>query len=521
MASLLLDLGEPVVVVTLASKPEWRRDVETRGATVFVGDATDLHVLQAAGLDEVRAVIACSNIELTNIEIAMDVKRVRPGLRVVLRVFDHALARNVEASLGVESAFAMSSIAAPAFAEAAVGEHVAAAFEVEGRRFSVSRHDLEHSGVMCGRTPAELEREKGVRVLAHLHPDRGFEMPDAEMRLESGEAFVFGEDDVLSKLSALSPGGTLARSSRPGMGDFLRRLWLGSSPELRTVFLALNLLVLLGVLVFWFGMGLSPLDAIYFVVTTVTTTGYGDITPRDAPIAIKLFGILLMFVGSAMIATLYSILTDFIVHARLQQLVGRQRVPDKGHVVVAGLGNVGFRVVQELLRKKVRLAVIEQDPNGRFVESIRSQAPVVIGDAREPETLLRAGVAKCSALIAVTADDSVNLSVGLTTARLAPNAKRVLRIFDADFASKVQKTFEFDAAMSASRIAAPSFVGAALYGKCLAAFVRAGRFFALTLGETEPGEHETASSANVQVNDRRVTVSILSRALTTPEPVDT
>lgn len=515
VVSLLLDLGEAVTVITLDAKPEWKRDVETRGARVLMGDATDATILQQADLANAKAVIACSNVEMVNIGIAMDVKAIRPDMRLILRVFDHALAKNVEENLGVECAFAMSTIAAPAFAEAAVGEQIAASFELEGKRFSISRHDLTQAGPVRGKTPSELEKEQGISVLAFLHPERGIETPADDTCLEGDAAFVFGEDDALSRLTGIPIAGVGRDTWRPWhVFGFFRRLWSGVSHELKTIFVALNILVVLSVGVFWYWMDLTPMDAIYFVVSTVTTTGYGDITPREAPVFVKLFAIALMLMGSAMIALIYSIVTDYIVHARLQQLVGRQRIPERGHVVVAGLGNVGFRIVQELLRKNVRLAAIEQDPNGRFVETIRVRAPVLIGDAREPETLLRAGVAHCVAIVAATADDASNLSIGLTAAKLAPHSKRVLRIFDADFAAKIQQTFEIDVAMSASRIAAANFVAAALYGRTLAAFVHDGHLFALTLGGGgEAVADETMSTSQVQVGSKSQKVTIRSRSL--------
>ena len=40
---------------------------------------------------------------------------------------------------------------------------------------------------------------------------------------------------------------------------------------------------------------------------------HGDITPRNEPAVVKLYGCLVMVLGSAFIATLYSIITDLLI----------------------------------------------------------------------------------------------------------------------------------------------------------------------------------------------------------------
>jgi Trk K+ transport system NAD-binding subunit len=217
------------------------------------------------------------------------------------------------------------------------------------------------------------------------------------------------------------------------------------------------------VFVFHFGMDLDWPDALYFVITTVTTVGYGDISPRDASIALKLYACLLMILGSATIATLYSIITDFIVTARFQQLLGLQRVPHEGHVVVVGLGNVGYRVVDELRKADVQVVGIDRDPAAPLVEAVRLRTPVVLGDARLAATLEQAGAARARAVLALTGDEAANLSVCLAMEQLDRRVRTVLRLFDADFARKVQAALAVDAAVSPSHIAAPTFVAAALY----------------------------------------------------------
>src|SRR5207244_9831373 len=104
--------------------------------------------------------------------------------------------------------------------------------------------------------------------------------------------------------------------------------WSNAPLPLRSAFLLVNMVIALSVLVFRVALDLTLVDALYFIITTVTTVGYGDITPRSAPAVVKLYACVVMLLGSAGIAILYSIITDLIVTARFQQLVGRRRIPE-------------------------------------------------------------------------------------------------------------------------------------------------------------------------------------------------
>src|SRR6185369_13432587 len=118
--------------------------------------------------------------------------------------------------------------------------------------------------------------------------------------------------------------------------------------------------------------------------------------------------------GSAALATLYSLVTDFVLTARFEQLLGSQKTPKGGHVVVAGLGNVGYRIVEELRAAGVPVVTIERSADGPFVETVRRSTPVVVGDARLAETLEQANASRARAVLAVTGDDAANLAIALS-----------------------------------------------------------------------------------------------------------
>jgi Trk K+ transport system NAD-binding subunit len=486
IVQLLLRLGDPVTIVTLELRDEWRRYVEAHGARVLVGDARDTEVLVDAGLDSAVALIAATDNDLVNLEIALDVKQRRPGLASVIRIFDQTLARQLEAAFDVRRALSMSAIAAPMFAAAAMGESGVCAFRLNDQFFVVQSEPVSNGSPLLERTLADIRSDLGVAAIYH-QPGKPGSGDRASAKLEVGDTALTLGPLTEWRISSLrsNPNGSVKVSLRhshivePFLNclrpafwiDGIRQLWLGASLPLRTIFLALNIVILLSVGVFHYAMHLSLIDAFYFVVTTVTTVGYGDITPRHDSTALKLYTCLLMLLGSATIATLFSIITDFIVTARFRQLLGRQRVPQHDHFIVVGLGTVGFRLVQKLHSAGARVVAVDRDESSEFVESARAIVPVVIGDARLKETLLKVGVTRARAVLAVTSNDAVNLGVALEAKQIAPNVRTVARLFEPDFAAKVKSQLGVDAAMGAFFVSAPTFVAASLYRDVLHAFV--------------------------------------------------
>ena len=132
------------------------------------------------------------------------------------------------------------------------------------------------------------------------------------------------------------------------------------------------------------------------------------------------------------------------------------------HVVVCGLGRVGYRVVNELIRLGEDVIGIECKAGTRFVEKLQERGiTVLVGDARTREILRRAQVPEASAIVIATEDDLTNLDVALDARELNPDIKVVMRMFDARLAEKIRRGFAIHTAFSTSALAAPIFAAAA------------------------------------------------------------
>jgi voltage-gated potassium channel len=127
----------------------------------------------------------------------------------------------------------------------------------------------------------------------------------------------------------------------------------------------------------------------------------------------------------------------------------------RGHVVLCGLGHLGFRVLEELTKSGVEVVAIEANEKGRFVVlSKELGVPVLIRDMKEDQALIDAGVEHARAIIIATNDDMANLEVAMDARRMNPKIRVTMRLFDQQIAAKLSGIL-VDAAYSASALAAP------------------------------------------------------------------
>ncbi|MGC8874459.1 MAG: potassium channel family protein [Chloroflexia bacterium] len=146
-----------------------------------------------------------------------------------------------------------------------------------------------------------------------------------------------------------------------------------------------------------------------------------------------------------------------------------------GHIVVCGLGHVGYRVVKHLLEFGQEVVAIERNPDAPFLDAVRRMGvPVLLGDASDAERLREAGVERAQAVIVATNDDLMNLRIVLNVRSLNPEIRIVLRMFDGELAERLGKGLGIRTAFSTSAIAAPAFATAAIHEGVSHSFVLEG-----------------------------------------------
>jgi TrkA-N domain/Ion channel len=221
------------------------------------------------------------------------------------------------------------------------------------------------------------------------------------------------------------------------------------------------LVITLATLYFHFAESLSFLDALYFVVVTISTVGYGDINLLNASPVSKLIGILLILSSTIFIWMIFSLTIDRVIKKRVQLSLGRKKYTYKNHIILCGLGRLGHFIATELLKRGEKIVIIESNETSADIDYFRSLgADVYIGNAKLAHVLQDVGVIQAQAVIAVVNDDFANLEIGLNARSFQPNLRLILRIFDESMAQKIKENLDIHLTLSMSALADDKFLNA-------------------------------------------------------------
>lgn len=208
----------------------------------------------------------------------------------------------------------------------------------------------------------------------------------------------------------------------------------------------------------------TPLDsraeAIYLVLTLTFLQPVGEFPEQWY---LQIFYFLMPVIGISILA---QGLADFGVsffnrRARSKEWEMAVASTFNKHIVLVGLGHLGFRVMKALHEMEQDVVVIELKPDAELVNQTHARdVPVIHEDAKRESALVAANVAQARAIVLCTQNDSLNVLVALRARKLNPKIDVVLRIFDDVLAETVEEQFGFRA-MSATGMAAPSFAAAA------------------------------------------------------------
>ena len=439
----LVRLGVDVVVVVRSEAEELAQGARELGATLVAGNYRDQAVLRAAGVATAGALVVTEDDDVGNLHAALAAQELNLALRMRLRMFNQELGRRVRQLFEDCQVFDSASLAVPAFVSAALLQDWQQRVEVAGRTLVVRRAAATDPGVLL--------------PLARVHPDG------------AAELFPDGGQELLCL--SWAPGNRRTRRperppvEHPGRVAAAWTVLLGADIRLRVMTAIVLGLTVTGIAIFWWfsEQDLDLIDAIYFTVTIMTTTGFGDIHLRDAPPPLQLYGVALMLSGTAALAILFALITDALISARLARVIGAA-IPRglHDHVIVCGLGNIGYRMVEQLHDLGVPLVAAERDEHNRYLPAVRRLGvPVLVGDIRLPETLQILQVQRARSVVVVTSSDIVNLETALNTQTLRPEVRVVLRLFDPDLAARVERAFGIHISRSPSALAAPAFAAAA------------------------------------------------------------
>jgi Trk K+ transport system NAD-binding subunit len=172
---------------------------------VIVGDATVAEVLRQAHAATARAVVAVTDNELANLEIALLTRELNPRQRVVVRLSDAHLAHTLRDAANVRLALSIADMAAPAFVAALFGDRVQNIFLVGGRVLAAVELAVQAGDAsLAGRTVGALTGDYRLLPVMVVTADGAMRTPATDQTLVPGD-----------RLTALA--------SLPDLARFLRR----------------------------------------------------------------------------------------------------------------------------------------------------------------------------------------------------------------------------------------------------------------------------------------------------------
>lgn len=217
--------------------------------------------------------------------------------------------------------------------------------------------------------------------------------------------------------------------------------WRLISKRISMAFLAL----LLAALVVYFDRGgyeggggpdgkLTFIDAIYYATVSLSTTGYGDITPvtQQARLinTVVITPLRVVFL-ILLVGTTLSVLTE---QSRQAFKIQRWRSFVRNHTVVVGYGTKGRSATAAMLADDTSpddIVVVDTDPQALKAAAARGLVTVQ-GSATRSDVLKLAGVTRAAAVVVATNSDDTAVLVTLTARELAPNAKIVATVRESD-----------------------------------------------------------------------------------------
>jgi voltage-gated potassium channel len=222
-----------------------------------------------------------------------------------------------------------------------------------------------------------------------------------------------------------------------------------SELKLKVPFLPVGILIsviVIGTLGFhyiWGDENATWIDALYMVMITVTTIGYGEVhklshTGQIFTMVIAVFGIASLFY-------IFTTVMESLVFKQIYNIRGKKRMLKKvskmyDHYIVVGYGRVGKIVYKDLLARGKQCVVIDNDfDESTEKEHTNTEFKGIMGDASDDEVLLLSSIKNAKAVIVTIGNPAVSTFVVLTARELNKDIYIIARGDHPNLDSKLYK----------------------------------------------------------------------------------
>ena len=188
--------------------------------------------------------------------------------------------------------------------------------------------------------------------------------------------------------------------------------------------------------------GITWIDALYYATVSLSTTGYGDITPvcESARLVNVVILTPLRFIFLiVLVGTTVEVLTK---RSRQEFRAHRWRKRVNEHTIIIGFGVKGRAAANTLLDSGVprdHIVIVTPD-HAALAEASKMGLVVVEGDARRDEVLIEAEIHKAANVIIATNADDTSVLVTLTVRRLVPSINIVVSVRESQNAAVLRQS---------------------------------------------------------------------------------
>lgn len=193
---------------------------------------------------------------------------------------------------------------------------------------------------------------------------------------------------------------------------------------------AFVLVVMMASTVAYMAAGWSLDDALYMVLLTVYTVGYGEVRPVDTPY-LHVVTIATIVLGCTGMIAVTGSLVQVLTFSQVQRMMGENRVKSEidklhGHVIVCGYGRIGRMLARDLATAGTAFLIVDHD-EVRLSAARTLGYLCWLGNATNEETLRAAGVERARVLATVLPTDADNVFITLSARSLNPDLQIIAR----------------------------------------------------------------------------------------------
>lgn len=161
----LLQLGESVLILEKDAQCANLAFARRNDVPVLIGNSREAGIFEEMGLARAKSIILATSNDLANLEIALDARRIKPDIRVVLRMFDQELATKIRDAFNIRLTFSTTALAAPLFAASSCDRTIIDSFYAGDRLLVVSDLEVRADSELLHRTVASLRRDDAAYVI--------------------------------------------------------------------------------------------------------------------------------------------------------------------------------------------------------------------------------------------------------------------------------------------------------------------------------------------------------------------